>query len=48
MNKEEIEKLIDDKIKFHEIKVGIISGIIGIFFVFGIVHAIWLMKNAIS
>lgn len=48
MNKEEIEKLIDEKIKFHEIKVGIVSGIIGTFFVFGIVHAIWLMKNAIS
>jgi len=48
MTPEEIEKLIDSKIKKHEIRVGWISGIIGIFFVFGIIHAIWLMKNLIS
>jgi hypothetical protein len=48
MKPEEIEKLIDSKIRSHEIRVGWISGIIGIFFVFGIVHSIWLMKNLIS
>lgn len=48
MRPEDIEKLIDDKIKSHEIRVGWISGIIGVFFVFGIVHSIWLIKNWIS
>lgn len=48
MKPEEIEQLIDSKIKSHEIKVGWISGLIGIFFVFGMVHSIWLMKNWIS
>lgn len=45
MKPEEIEKLIDSKIKEHEIRVGWISGIIGLFFVFGIMHSIWLIKN---
>lgn len=45
MNQEEIEKLIDDKIKSHEIRVGWISGIIGALFVFGIIHSILLMKQ---
>jgi len=48
MKPEEIEKLIDSKIKSHEIRVGWISGIIGLFFVFGIIHSIWLIKNIIS
>lgn len=52
MNKEEIQELIDQsiarEIKKHEIRVGWISGTIGIIFVFGIIHAIWLMKNWIS
>lgn len=48
MKPEEIERLIDNKIKSHEIRVGWISGVIGVFFVFGIVHSIWLMKNWIS
>lgn len=48
MKLEEIEHLIDTKIKSHEIRVGLISGIIGVLFVFGIVHSIWLMKNWIS
>jgi uncharacterized membrane protein len=45
MNQDEIEKMINEKIKHHEIRVGIISGIIGVLFVFGIVHSIWLIKN---
>lgn len=48
MKPEEVEKLIDSKIKSHEIRVGWISGIIGLFFVFGIMHSIWLIKNLIS
>ena len=39
------EKLIDDKIRSHEIRVGLISGIIGALFTFGITHAVWLLKN---
>lgn len=42
-----IEKSIHSAIKTHEIRVGWISGIIGVVFVFGIVHSIWLMKNLI-
>jgi hypothetical protein len=47
MNEIEIEKLIDDKIKSHEIRVGLISGIIGALFTFGIIHAVWILKNQI-
>jgi hypothetical protein len=45
MTPEEIENLIDRKIKSHEIRVGWISGIIGALFTFGIVHAIWIIKE---
>ena len=48
MNREEIENLIDEKIKSHEIRVGFVSGIVGVFFVFGIIHAIWLIKQHIG
>jgi hypothetical protein len=42
---EVICEVVDKKIKEHEIRVGWISGIIGVFFVFGIVHSIWLIKS---
>ena len=48
MTPEEIEKLINDKIRSHEIRVGWISGIIGALFVFGIIHSIWLIKHWIG
>lgn len=48
MDKDEVQDMIDqsiaDAIKKHEIRVGWISGIIGILFVFGIVHSIWMMR----
>lgn len=47
MTEEEIENLIDEKIKLHEIRVGFISGIFGAIFTFGIIHAVWLLKNQI-
>lgn len=51
LTKEECQEMIDESIKSairsHEFRVGWISGIIGIFFVFGIVHSIWLIKNLI-
>jgi len=47
MKREEIEQLIDEKISAHEFRVGIISGIIGIFFTFGIIHSVWLLKQII-
>jgi hypothetical protein len=47
MKRCEIEQLIDQKIKSHEIRVGIISGIIGALFTFGIIHAVWILKNQI-
>lgn len=45
MNQKEIENLINQKIRIHEIRVGFISGIIGLFFTFGIIHSIWLLKS---
>tara|TARA_B110000503_G_scaffold118544_1_gene179573 strand:+ start:179 stop:325 length:147 start_codon:yes stop_codon:yes gene_type:complete len=48
MKLEDIEKLIDLKIRSHEIRVGWISGVIGVFFVFGMIHSIWLIKHWIS
>lgn len=42
-----IDKSIQSAIRTHEIRVGWISGIIGVIFVFGIVHSIWLVKNLI-
>lgn len=45
MNPEEIEKLIDSKIRQHEIRVGWISGVVGALFTFGVIHAIWLIKQ---
>lgn len=44
MLEKEIETLIDTKIRQHEIRVGIISGIIGALFTFGMIHAVWLLK----
>lgn len=44
---EKIERIVDEKIRQHEVRVGWISGLIGIFFVFGIIHSIWLVKNSL-
>lgn len=45
MTEEQLEKLIDDKIRSHEIRVGIVSGILGALFIFGVMHAVWLLKH---
>lgn len=45
MDHKDIEDLIDRKIRSHEVRVGLVSGIIGVLFVFGIIHAIWLVKE---
>ena len=42
---EAICEIVDKKIKEHEIRVGWISGIIGLFFILGIIHSIWLIKS---
>jgi hypothetical protein len=44
---EQIEKIIDKKIRDHEIRVGWISGIIGVAFVAGIFHSIWLVRHIV-
>lgn len=41
----QIEAIVDQKIRQHEVRVGWISGVIGLVFVFGIIHSIWLMKS---
>jgi hypothetical protein len=43
--REAIAAMIDQKIKEHELRVGWVSGLIGLAFVIGIVHAIWLLKQ---
>ena len=40
MNPKEIESLIDSKIRLHELRVALISGIVGGAIVAGIFHAI--------
>lgn len=40
MRPEEIESLIDSKIRLHETRVAVISGIVGGAIVIGIFHAI--------
>lgn len=44
MNRDEIEKLIEAKIKEHESRVGLISGFIGLTLLFGLFHAVWMLK----
>jgi hypothetical protein len=48
MGNDEISKLIDQKIRQHEIRVGYISGIIGFLFTFGMVHSVWILKKMIE
>ena len=39
-------EIADAKIRDHECRVRWVSGLIGVAFVFGIVHSIWLLKVA--
>lgn len=41
----ELARLVDRKIREHEIRVGVVSGIIGAAFFLGTFHAIALLKN---
>jgi hypothetical protein len=43
-----IEDIVDRKIRQHEVRVGWISGILGVSFVLGIMHSIGLMRNSLS
>lgn len=42
MNKEEIQDLINTKIRAHELRVAVVSGILGLSVIAGIFHAIHL------
>jgi hypothetical protein len=48
MEKTEIERIIDSKIKSHEVRVGYVSGVIGLLFTFGIFHSVWILKKMIE
>lgn len=48
MKSEEIIKLIDEKIKAHEVKVGLVSGIFGLSVFIGFFHAIRLNHQILS
>lgn len=43
----QIEAMIDRKIAEHERRVGWVSGIIGVAFIAGIIHSIWLVKQLV-
>jgi hypothetical protein len=42
-----IDEKVDEKIRQHEVRVGWISGVIGVLFVFGIIHSIWLLRSSL-
>ena len=48
MDRDEVQQMINlsiaQQIKKHEIRVGWISGVIGVAFSIGIIHSIWLIK----
>lgn len=44
LTKNEIEDLVNKKIRLHEIRVAWISGIFGLSVIFGLFHAIMLLK----
>lgn len=46
MNQKEVESLIDSKIRQHEIRVAVLSGILGLALTAGTFHAIFLLKHA--
>lgn len=48
MDKKEIEDLINQKIRLHEIRVAWVSGILGMSVLIGIFHAIILLKTVIG
>jgi hypothetical protein len=48
MNKDEVEKLIDTKIRRHEFNVTLVSGAIGGIIVGGLAHATWVTYSLAS
>lgn len=44
MNQQEVEELIDSKIRAHEIRVAVVSGLLGAALFAGIFHAIYLIN----
>lgn len=44
MDPSQIERLIDQKIRSHELRIAVLSGIPGCLLLFGIFHAIWLLR----
>ena len=45
MSEEEIRAIVDSKIRLHELRVAVISGILGLLLLGGTWHAIWLAKG---
>jgi hypothetical protein len=44
MSPEDIRKAIDDAIRQHELRVALWSGLLGLLFMAGTWHAIWLAR----
>ena len=45
MDEERIVKLIDQAIRQHELRVALISGVIGLCLLVGTWHSIWLLNH---
>lgn len=48
MDRQLIEKLVDEKIRQHEIRIGIISGIIGAFIIGGTLYFVYHLYSLIQ
>lgn len=44
MNEDQVRQLIHDAIRDHEIRVAVISGVMGALLLIGTWHAIWLCR----
>lgn len=44
MDEERIAQLIEQAVRQHELRVAVVSGIIGLCLLLGTWHAIWLLK----
>lgn len=44
MNEDQVRRLIEEAIRDHEIRVAVVSGVMGVLLLIGTWHAIWLLR----
>lgn len=44
MDEEHVRRLIEDAIRDHEIRVAVMSGVLGVLLLIGTWHAIWILR----